>query len=151
MKNVFMGVLCVLLTACFIWGCSLSAEEGGLIREKAELTRKYRVLQTLYNQARTEAESREESLGAERKTWREKEQRLEAALHQAQAETEAARQAAEEARAAAAVTEEAREESGIFAGPAPEETQHTPAPETPEDEAPADAEAEKEDGGGPLD
>lgn len=57
MKNMFLVLLCLALTGCVIWGCTASGQADGLAKENDALKRKYQVLQTLYAQARAEADS----------------------------------------------------------------------------------------------
>lgn len=57
MKNTFLVLLCIALTACVIWGCTASGRADGLARENDALSRKYLVLQTLYTKTREEADS----------------------------------------------------------------------------------------------
>ena len=54
MKNVILGLLCAALVACVIWGGSLSSENQGLVKEKADMERRYAVLQLLYQQGQEE-------------------------------------------------------------------------------------------------
>lgn len=83
MKSVFVCLLCVLLTASVIWGCSAQAQADGLQREKAEIARKYQVLQTLYNQTRAEEAALRSESEAEKAAWAQKESQWELALRAA--------------------------------------------------------------------
>lgn len=78
MKNVIMGLLCAALVACVIWGGSLSSEKQGLLKEKADMDRRYAVLQLLYQQGQDEIASVQarytadkQALEAQANHWRE--------------------------------------------------------------------------------
>ena len=56
MKTAFVILLCAMLTASFIWGCSMYSRAEGLEGSLMSAQRQYEVLQILYTQARQEAD-----------------------------------------------------------------------------------------------
>ena len=127
MKNALVCLLGALMAGCFIWACSLSSQNAGLTNENATLQRKYKVLQTLYNQTREEADALRGEDGE--KAWAEQTALLERTLQQLHSVQAHMTDASPEAADASQPEKEAMESppvemsESIFTVPAPEKAE----------------------------
>lgn len=131
MKNVFLVLLCCALGVCLIWGCSLNGERDGILKDKAQLARRYEILQVLYSQTRQELTQAQEDAQAKETSYEDQLAQMNGALARVQ---DALDLKPEETAETAVSTDEPLPEStdapAIFPVPQPE-TGEPALPETP--------------------